>query len=71
MSLALDSNAEAAWPLFIESHGVASSVLLAPGDAVFYRGTRNPHWREAQPGDRWSTIGFYHFVPDDFVGSLD
>jgi len=66
-----ESTCETAWPLFIESRGTPYPVRLGPGDGVLYSGTRNPHWREAQPDRQVSTLMFYHFVPSDFSGDLD
>jgi hypothetical protein len=36
-------------------------VVLAPGDAVLYRGTECPHWREAFAGEYASQV-FLHYV---------
>jgi hypothetical protein len=75
ISLAVDSTPEStcetAWPLFIESRGTPYPVRLGPGDGVLYSGTKNPHWRDAQPNRQVSTLIFYHFVPLEFSGDLD
>lgn len=75
MSLHLDAEpeteSESAWPLYMESNATATAVRLAPGDAVFYSGTKNPHWRDAQSQGHWSTICFCHFVPANLQGLLD
>lgn len=75
VSLVLDTDPEvdraSAWPIYLEVHGDAREVKLGMGDFVLYRGTDIPHWREAQPEGRSSTICFFHFVSMDFEGSLD
>jgi hypothetical protein len=75
VSLALDAEPELgrtdAWPLFIETAGVAHAVPLGLGDGVLYRGTKSPHWREPQRAEHASTFGFFHFVPAEFSGPLD
>jgi hypothetical protein len=75
MSLALDMEPElerlAAWPIYLEVHGKVHEVRLGLGDAVIYRGTTIPHWRDALPQGQTATVCFYHFVRHDFVGKLD
>jgi hypothetical protein len=59
------------WPLFIEVNGVPHAAKLNVGDAVFYAGTRDPHWRNELPANMHRLLGtFFHYVPADFAGSL-
>lgn len=60
------------WPFGIKSaQGHPSELLLAPGDAVLYKGCERPHWRNTMPrswGDvwrkksRWYHQIFFHYV---------
>ena len=60
-----------AWPLFIEVKGVLHAAALDIGDAVFYAGTRDPHWRDELPSNVHKLLGtFLHYVPASFAGSL-
>ena len=74
VSLVLDTEPElpvaSSWPLYLEVRGEPRAVRLATGDYVLFRGTHTPHWREAQPAGRKSTVCFFHFVSKDFEGSL-
>jgi hypothetical protein len=74
LSLLIDNDPEVqasdAWPIFLEVEGEAREVRLDMGDAVLYRGTEVPHWREALPAGRRATLIFCHFVPLDFDQSL-
>jgi hypothetical protein len=74
ISLVLDMEPETetskAWPLFIEKDGIVNEVRLGIGDAVVYQGTKVPHWREKLAENNKYFIFFFHFVPEDFSGSL-
>lgn len=60
-----------AWPLMIEIDGRVNVVKLNIGDAVFYSGVKNPHWRDIMPNGVNKIVGtFFHFVPTAFTGSL-
>lgn len=60
-SISLGASPPVPWPLAIRgTHGVAK-VLLAPGDALLYRGTECEHWREAYQGDSLGQT-FLHYV---------
>lgn len=50
-----------AWPIWIEGPQGTSSFDLRPGDALLYRGTECPHWREAFNGNRQAQL-FLHYV---------
>ena len=61
VTLCLGFEAEKLWPIWIEGPRSTSSVMLAPGDALLYRGTECPHWREAFQGRRHAQV-FLHYV---------
>lgn len=43
---------------------------LEPGDAIIYSGTHHTHWRKRiQPGNHCDLV-FFHFVRENFSGSL-
>ena len=75
-SLMLGSNPSgedlSVWPLHLKVDETVHSIGLNVGDAVFYRGTRDLHWRDEIPASLKSVLGtFLHYVPADFKGSLD
>lgn len=49
------------YPIWIEENGVAKKIILNPGDVLFYRGTRLPHWRDEYEGPEHIQV-FCHFV---------
>jgi hypothetical protein len=61
LTLCLGYEAERPWPIFVEGPTGASSIELAPGDALFYRGIECPHWREALDGEYTAQV-FLHYV---------
>ena len=61
LTLCLGYEAERPWPIFVEGPEGASSIELAPGDALFYRGIDCPHWREALDGEYTAQV-FLHYV---------
>jgi len=61
LSLCLGYQAERPWPLLVEGPAGASSVELAPGDALLYRGIECPHWREPMDGEQTAQV-FLHYV---------
>lgn len=66
--LAAEPADAAAWPLWLEHHGAARAVSLAPGDLVVYSGTRTPHWRPRLPPGQQVFVGLFHFVARGFIG---
>ena len=60
-TLSLGYEAEAPWPLLLETPAGVSAIELAPGDALFYRGTELTHWREPMNGERAAQV-FLHYV---------
>ncbi len=61
LTLCLGYEADAPWPIFIEGPSGVSSIALAPGDALFYRGIECAHWRDPMPGKQIAQV-FLHFV---------
>jgi hypothetical protein len=61
LTLCLGYEADRAWPLLLETAAGISSIELAPGDALIYRGTECAHWREPMEGKR-AAQAFLHYV---------
>jgi hypothetical protein len=61
VTLCLGSEGEKSWPIWIEGPGGTSATILTVGDALLYRGTECPHWREAFEGERHTQV-FLHYV---------
>jgi len=61
LSLCLGFEAERPWPLMVEGPMGISSIELAPGDGLIYRGIECPHWREPLNGDHAAQV-FLHYV---------
>jgi hypothetical protein len=59
-----------AWPLLVEERGRVRAARLCIGDAVLYKGTASPHWRDQLDAGNY-IIAFFHFVDESFTGSLD
>jgi hypothetical protein len=59
------------WPLQLHKKSSTVKVFQAIGDALLYRGCQLPHSREALPAGHTSTSIFFHYVREDFTGSLD
>ena len=49
------------WPIYVERDAGPCAALLAPGDALLYRGCDCFHWRDALQGDRLVQV-FLHYV---------
>ena len=63
-------NSDDKWPLYIES----KPYVMAPGDAVCYLGTEQPHFRKPMASDssaNFCDLAFFQFVPVDWKGPLD
>jgi hypothetical protein len=58
------------WPLYLHKQSGKVTVFQAIGDALVYRGCRVPHSRNALPEGHTSTSIFFHYVREDFTGSL-
>jgi len=61
LSLCLGYQGEKPWPLLVEGPAGVSSVELAPGDGLLYKGIECPHWRESLDGDDTVQL-FLHYV---------
>lgn len=76
LSLAIDATPDAsrerAWPLRLESKTDQRLVefLLAPGDALLFRGRELPHFRDQLGPGRTATSVLFHFVDAEFQGML-
>lgn len=66
VSVCLGYEGPSTWPLMLEVQTGTSSIGLEPGDALIYRGTEIPHWREPMNGERGAQA-FLHYV--DQAGS--
>jgi hypothetical protein len=60
-TLCLGYRAERPWPILIAGPSGISSIELAPGDGLFYRGIECPHWREPLEGEQAAQV-FLHYV---------
>jgi hypothetical protein len=59
------------WPLHLHKQSGKVTVFQAIGDALLYRGCQLPHSRDPLPEGHTSTSIFFHYVREDFKGSLD
>jgi hypothetical protein len=59
------------WPIHLHKKSGTVAVFQAIGDALLYRGCQLPHSRDALPEGHTSTSIFFHYVREDFAGSLD
>ncbi|HUJ41152.1 MAG TPA: hypothetical protein VLW54_11455 [Candidatus Acidoferrales bacterium] len=59
-----------AWPIRLDTPHGSVTVYQAIGDALAYRGCRLPHYRNRLWRGATSSSIFFHFVPEDFSGSL-
>ena len=75
VTLCLDFSPEperaTSWPIRLDTAEGAVAVYQALGDGLVYRGTAVPHYRHALPVGQTSTSIFFHYVPEDFPGTLD
>ena len=62
---------ETLWPIRLDTPSGTTTVYQAIGDGLAYRGTRVPHYRDVLGIGQTSTSIFFHYVPADFLGSLD
>jgi hypothetical protein len=75
VTLCLDFSPEpdlaTSWPIRLQTAEGKVAVYQALGDGLVYRGTQVPHYRHALPEGCTSTSIFFHYVPEDFSGTLD
>lgn len=55
------------WPLYVDGE----PYLVAPNEAIVYRGCELTHFRETKPARTRARLAFFHFVDPDFDGPLD
>ena len=59
------------WPIQLDTSNGSVTVNQMIGDALTYRGTQLPHYRDRLPEGQSSTSIFFHYVGADFSGPLD
>ncbi len=59
------------WPIQLDTPQGGVTVYQALGDGLVYRGTQVPHYRAPLAEGYTSTSIFFHYVPQDFSGTLD
>jgi hypothetical protein len=59
------------WPIRLDTPKGTVTVYQALGDGLAYRGTRLPHYRSKLGEGQTSTSIFFHYVSEDFAGSLE
>jgi hypothetical protein len=59
------------WPLLLHTGSGTVSVYQAIGDGLLYRGRELPHSRDTLRAGQTSTSIFFHYVREDFSGSLN
>jgi hypothetical protein len=59
------------WPIRLQTRGGTVTVYQALGDGLAYRGTQLPHYRDRLGEGQTSTSIFFHYVTENFAGSLD
>jgi hypothetical protein len=55
----------------LQTSGGTVTVYQALGDGLAYRGTQLPHYRDRLGEGQTSTSIFFHYVTENFTGSLD
>jgi hypothetical protein len=74
VTLCLDFSPEpelaTSWPLRVSTPQGTVTIYQALGDGLVYRGTRVPHYRDVLAAGHTSTSVFFHYVPENFRGSL-
>jgi hypothetical protein len=58
------------WPIQLDTPNGTVKVYQSLGDGLAYRGTRLPHYRDRLGEGLTSTSIFFHYVGEDFEGSL-
>ena len=59
------------WPIRLDTPEGTVTGYQALGDGLVYRGTKVPHYRSPLPEGFTSTSIFFHYVPQDFTGTLN
>jgi hypothetical protein len=75
VTLCLDFSPEpecaTSWPIRLDTPEGAVAIYQALGDGLVYRGPSVPHYRGPLANGHSSTSIFFHYVPEDFTGSLE
>lgn len=75
VTLCLDFSPEpdlaTSWPIRLDTPEGTVKVYQALGDGLVYRGTQVPHYRDVLAEGKTSTSIFFHYVAEDFSGSLE
>jgi hypothetical protein len=75
ITLCIDYSPEPAgatsWPLHLQTSNGTTTVYQALGDGLLYRGQELPHYRGTLTKGHTSTSIFFHYVRENFAGSLD
>jgi hypothetical protein len=75
VTLCLDFSPEpelaTSWPILLDTLEGAVTIYQALGDGLVYRGTKVPHYRKVLAEGHMSTSVFFHYVPANFLGTLD
>jgi hypothetical protein len=71
LDYAPEPRAATPWPLQLHLETGKVTVFQAIGDALLYRGRTIPHSRDPLPAGHTSTSLFFHYVRQDFAGSLE
>jgi hypothetical protein len=66
-----ESPAAEPWPLWLHTPQGIVAVTQSAGDAILFHGCELPHWRDQPPPGGASTTLIFHYVPNDFAGTLD
>ena len=62
---------ESPWPLRLQSGQTNITVYQAIGDVLLYRGCELAHYRDTLPERNTSTSIFFHYVREEYSGTLD
>lgn len=71
LDFAPEPKCETPWPIGLDTPAGPVTVYQALGDGLAYRGTQLPHYRGVLAEGQTSTSVFFHYVGEDFTGSLD
>lgn len=61
VDVSIHMNGDRPWPIWFETPSGVKSVVLEPGDALFYLGNKMLHWREPYDGE-WYVNAFLFYV---------
>jgi hypothetical protein len=71
LDFAPEPELETSWPIHLDTSAGTVTAYQALGDALMYRGTSVPHYRDVLAAGHTSTSIFFHYVPADFSGPLN